>query len=715
MQRNCSEVEQLQQRGLELKMDEQSKDKTTKELEAENTALKNELESLKKLYQIELKKNILLEEREASFKSMFEKNSTIMLLIEPRTGKIIDANSSACDFYQYSRQELCYMNISGIHTLSPKQLAIERQKAIAEIQNYFIFAHKISTGEMRIIEEHSSPILFRKKILLFSIIYDVTERMQKEAEILHLFTERKKILDNIANGIFLLKDRKIVWSNPKAAEMFGYTQKEIWGQYTEMFYTDKESYEAFGKDAYPSISIGLVYKAEKIMQKKNGEKILCNLIGQAMNAKDLSEGYIWILEDITERRRVDLSLKQKNIELQELNRKLAIQTEQAISSSKLKSEFLANMSHEIRTPLNGVIGFAELLSDTLLDEVQKSYIENIGIAAKSLLALINDILDLSKIEADKLELEFIKTNIIQITKETIEIVKPSAIKKGLAILLTISPNCPKYVICDPLRIKQILLNLLNNAIKFTEKGKVTLILNCDKKEINSQKVQIFFSIQDTGIGISKEEELRLFNAFSQADTSTTRKYGGTGLGLAISNKLLFQMGSSLKLKSEFGKGSNFHFTLTLEYKEEEDVLAPEKENKVTNLQIALDYNPIVLIVDDNKINLSLAGKLVSKIIPNVKVINAQNGNEAVFQYIQNLPNLILMDIQMPEKDGYTATQEIREFEKGKNIHTIIIALTANAITGEKEKCIEVGMDNYISKPIDISHLKSILNDYITYK
>ncbi len=404
-------------------------------------------------------------------------------------------------------------------------------------------------------------------------------------------------------------------------------------------------------------------------------------------------------EELVSRVNLHISLKRTREELVKARRA-------AEAATEAKAIFLANMSHELRTPMNGIIGMVDILKRTELTDSQQEYLSIIESSGENLLTIINDILDLSKIEAGHMELESIPFSLRDEVRRVVNIMQIIADKKELPIKFIIDKDVPTYVKGDPVRLKQIIINLVNNAIKFTVKGKITI--SVEKKSMGNGKVQLLFKIMDTGIGISPEGQKKLFQSFSQVDKSTTRKYGGTGLGLMISKNLTQMMDGEIGVESVEGVGSTFWFFIFLELSDEESYNKQRRENNAshehkTHTQLKLH----ILLAEDNKINQKVAMLNLENLGYQVDIAN--NGKEAVEKFENNYYDLIFMDVQMPEMDGVEACKRIRELENksGGTKKIPIIAMTANTSEDERKKYMEVGMDEYISKPFKRKELIEI--------
>lgn len=422
------------------------------------------------------------------------------------------------------------------------------------------------------------------------------------------------------------------------------------------------------------------------------------------------------LEDITERKRSEEGLKKTNLQLEMANehaKQMAVKAEQA---SAAKSEFLANMSHEIRTPLNGIIGMTGLLMDTNLNAEQHEYAEIAQISGETLRSLINDILDYSKVEARKLELETLDFDLHATLKDTADMLAISAHEKGLELVAMVDPQVPMLLRGDPGRLRQVLVNLGGNAVKFTAQGKIVIhaCLEC----ADEKTATLRFSVSDTGIGIPTNRQDILFSPFTQGDCSTTRKYGGTGLGLAISKQLVELMGGRIGVESKEGKGSTFWFTAVFE----KQSAGPGSVSKGSAPRSAawptmsenVKRKIRILVAEDNPVNQKVAQAVLRKMGLHADVV--ANGQEAINE-LQIIPyDLVLMDCQMPEIDGFEATRCIRKEASGAfNPRIPIIAMTAATMQGDREKCIRAGMSDFIAKPIQPGELAEVLARWLPIK
>ncbi|MFK5857084.1 MAG: response regulator [Bacteroidota bacterium] len=410
----------------------------------------------------------------------------------------------------------------------------------------------------------------------------------------------------------------------------------------------------------------------------------------------------FVEEELLARARVHIQLNRTKKQLMEARDKAELAT-------NAKSMFLANMSHEIRTPMNGVVGMVEALKHTQLTEDQMEYLNIIDISSENLLSVVNDILDFSKVEAGQIELENITFNIHKVIDEVVKMLKFKADQKDLYLKFDVDNNIPAFIIGDSLRIKQILINLINNAIKFTSRGGITI--HCKLESTDNNNITLRLIVVDTGIGISNKVKDKLFESFTQADASTTRKFGGTGLGLAISKSLTKLMQGEIGVDSVDGEGSSFWFTVLLEKASIKDIPQESSDEVISKAMRQLD----ILVAEDNSINQRVARFIIEKLGHKIEI--AENGEIAVEKFKDGNYDIIFMDIQMPVMDGIVATENIRKIEKSMEISygVPIIAMTANTLKGDKEKFIESGMNDYIGKPFKAAELSDLIFKIIQTK
>ena len=487
----------------------------------------------------------------------------------------------------------------------------------------------------------------------------------------------------------------IEYVNPKFTEVTGYTASQAYGKnprFLQSGLTDKSLYE----ELWNTISVGKEWRGEIQDRKKNGEVFWESLsISVVRNAEGEITHYVGIKEDISARKQAE--------------HLLAVAKEEAEQANRFKSNFLANMSHEIRTPMNAIIGLAHLVLQTDLDTKQSDYLRKIKNSAQNLLGIINDILDFSKIEAGKLAIEETDFQLDQVLENLFGLVSLKAEEKGLELKLQRAAEVPDALIGDPLRIGQILLNLVQNAIKFTEKGWVEVRVELVESRVDA--VRIAFTVEDTGKGFETKRFPRLFEAFEQMDNSSSRQHGGTGLGLTISKQLVDLMHGELTAQSVPDHGSRFRFVLELR-RQQEGLGSKTLDHRDPD---GREHRPIngrlsgrVLLVEDNPTNQLVARELLESF--GLRVVIAEDGESALERLHEGRFDLVLMDIQMPGMDGYLATQKIRSDERFLNLP--IVAMTAHAMEGDQARCLAAGMNDYLSKPVDPAKLYEVLRKWL---
>jgi len=522
------------------------------------------------------------------------------------------------------------------------------------------------------------------------------ERLAREQE--HWL---KNILRSVLTGIFIMDARthKILYANRLACQLTGKTEGELVGTICHQTVCPTEI------NRCPVTDLGqTIDNSERILLHISGERIpiIKNVVRMNYEGRDI---LLESFSDISDRKRMELQL-------------LAAK-EAAEAASVSKSQFLANMSHEIRTPMNGVIGFLELLQrQENMGDPQKKYIAMALRSGETLLQLINDILDLSKIEAGKMEIAVTELNLISLVEEVANFFSDQAHRKGIELTVHIEKDVPSTLRGDPVRLRQVLVNLLGNALKFTRQGEISIHVSLAEEE--EQSALFRFEVRDTGIGIAPDARLRIFKAFAQADGSTTRQYGGTGLGLAIADQLVSMMGGEIEVESVPGEGSTFRFTARLEKQDNVpaslgDRMLPGAQEEGESSDVPVNNGKFsafrVLLAEDNPVNQALGTAMLEYFGCRTDV--AEDGLEALEALTAERYDLILMDCQMPRMDGYEATREIRKREspgtgESGSRRIPIVALTAHALEGDREICLKAGMDDYLSKPYKSDELYSVL-------
>ena len=532
-----------------------------------------------------------------------------------------------------------------------------------------------------------------------------TEALQHQQEFL------RTIIDTVADPIFV-KDRNHRWVEGN---------KAFWNLIgSEAAMKGKTDYDLFPKDQADHfwqgderVFAGEFFDGEEKLQAQNGDTLTIATKKVPFTLDDGTQGLVGVIRDVTEQRRLEHELRNHRDHLEEMvaqqTKDLVEQKERAEAANIAKSEFLANMSHEIRTPMNAIIGLSDILVNSVpLSATQKEYLQVLQMSADSLLALLNDLLDISKIEAHSVELEMMPFDLVDLIRDVINIVVFRANEKKLSLTFESCEQPCRRFVGDPTRLRQILLNLISNAIKFTETGGVTIDLHCQPGN-SAATAHVTMTVSDTGIGISPHKLDTIFEKFVQADSSITRRYGGTGLGLAITKTLVEIMGGTIQVDSCENEGSTFTVVLPLAVDMQEATIAPQ-ENAETRETFSHEH--VLLLVEDYHPNVLVTGTLLEQYGHRYDV--ASNGMEAVEKAKSGHYAGIIMDVQMPEMNGFDATKNIREFEQVFHLPRVpIIGMTAHALSGDRERCIAAGMDDYLAKPFKPEDLKTLLDQFLT--
>jgi len=543
---------------------------------------------------------------------------------------------------------------------------------------------------------------------LAGTVQDVTERISAEKALRESEERYELAMLGTNDGLWDidLVNRAYYWS-PRFKAMLGYAEEEITpGKRSLADLTHPEDKARLWKEFRVGFSRKGKLDIEYRMKTKSGEYRWFHVRGHSL--ADI-EGKTFRMTgsctDITDRKRAEeaLNLYTQQIEVAKMQGEsqaleLVTARDMAIQANRTKSSFLANMSHEIRTPMNGVMGMTNFLLETSLDDEQHDYAMTIKSSATLLLTIINDILDFSKLEAGKVVIETIDFDLDTLLSETASLLQSRAQEKNLSVVRVVPPGFPIFLRGDPTRLQQVLLNLLGNAIKFTESGGVSLEAGIlDKTETHAR---FRLSVRDTGIGIREERLDSIFESFTQADSSTTRRYGGTGLGLTICRQLVELMDGKIGVESEEGKGSCFWIELTLPLQLSCALKIVSRPFTTAQISMKTEENTLnfrVLVAEDNSVNQKVAHRILTRLGCTVTLV--ENGRLALEALAHETYHMILMDCQMPEMDGYAATRELRRREAETGNHTLVVAMTANAMVGDRERCLASGMDDYLSKPV----------------
>jgi PAS domain S-box-containing protein len=569
---------------------------------------------------------------------------------------------------------------------------------------------KERTEEYRLIKADGSILWVRSRgsahlqanglIIGFGTTSDITESKRAEESLRESEERYRSVVENAAEGIVVAQDDKLQYANPRALQMIQVSSDEIHKTpFTSFIHPDDRTlvFDRYqkrirGEDVIQNYDFRMAGKSGLVTWVQiSAVRIIWNGRPATLN----------FLTDITERKRAEAELLDANQHLEKFIIRANELTVQAEMANIAKSEFLANMSHEIRTPMNAIIGMTDLLQDENLTPEQREYAEIIRRSGEGLLVIINDILDLSKIEANKIELERQPFDLQRCVEDALDLVTIVTSEKGLKTTFLIEKDTPDFILGDPNRLRQILVNLLNNAVKFTNKGEVAVFVSSRKLEGSNH--EIHFAVKDTGIGIPEKKKSGLFQSFSQVDASTTRKYGGTGLGLAISKRLVELMNGKIWFESDIGKGSTFHFTIQAEPTILKPINVNAKRSDSQDFVHHANHDLHILLAEDNTVNQMVTQKMLNKLGYKADVV--ANGVEVLQAMERNTYDVILMDVQMPEMDGLMATKVIRQrWPDGP----MIIAMTASALVGDREMCLAAGMDGYISKPVTVEELNAAL-------
>ena len=646
-------------------------------------------------------------------------------------GRLLSANAAFADLLSIPKNTLYGKTVWEI---MPSREAALLKKGIRSIsrnkKNITIREFSPSNNSNRFYRMILFPIASPgETTTIFGLLsIDISEQKLSREKIRDSKERIEAIFNSVQSGIILVdrKSYKILDVNPAACKLLGFRHEEIVGKTCCNFVcAPKADSCPFDNKKQAESGKELMYNSEQKLIHADG-----TVVPVIKTVKIISiEGKEYLLEsfmDISGQKKQETELRRMYSKLKELNKNLeeeiAFANRMAIEAETAniaKSEFLANMSHEIRTPLNGITGMIKLLLDTKLNHQQQEYADILKQSSNTLLEIINRVLEYTSLETSRVKAGNVEFNLKDLLLRVSEVIKPKAQEKQLRFTTFISQDIPEIMTSDPEYLKQILINLGNNAVKFTENGDICLTVTKASEKAGKRAV-LHFSLRDTGIGISEKMQHFIFKEFTQADSSFTRKYGGMGLGLTISKRLIALMGGEIGLRSEPEKGSEFWFTIPFiepEKRQLQSIEAPQESlpsrpQKTTGF--AIDNEPAILVAEDNLINQRVVVALLKKMGYSADI--AKNGLDAIKALKKRYYHLVFMDIQMPEMDGLEATRQIRSSKSGDIDPDIpIIAMTAHALEEDREMCLKAGMNDFISKPLSPETLSGILNRWVGKK
>ncbi len=632
-----------------------------------------------------------------------------VLLIDHASLGIVDANRATRERLGYTRDELQGMTLKDIVAGLDDEIVAERSLEAEKHGNLVFEAmHRCRDGTTYPVEVNLNLVELHGRQVSVAVARDISERKGFEQELRKSNTELERLsrfnaalIDTAAEGILTYRsDGSCILANPAAARVIGGSPHKLLSQNFRQL--DSWRHSGMLKAAETALGTGETQYVSVDTTSTFGRPLLVDV--SYSRFVTAGEPYLLMMcHDVTDQ-------KQAERQLQETNKQLAAALDRAATASRAKSEFVANMSHEIRTPMNAIIGLSRLLEEMPLGERERDYVGKIKLSAEALLGILNDILDFSKVEAGRLELERIPFSIDEVMRSIAAVAVTAARDKGIEATFAVAPDVPMALVGDPLRLQQVLLNLVGNAVKFTEHGEVVLSLR--KLAEDDAGVDLEFAVRDTGIGIPPDKQACLFAPFTQADSSISRRYGGSGLGLAISARLATLMGGALTVASQPDQGSVFRFTARFardvdptgvpDWSPESAREAPSRRRSLAGRLTGLR----VLLVEDNEVNQMVARAVLERAGATVEI--AGDGSAAV-ETLKNGADgfdAVLMDVQMPGMNGYEATRIIRG--KLGLTRLPIIAMTANAMKEDQRRSMEAGMNAHLAKPINIDMLIAAL-------